>query len=129
SIMPMTDVKDDQSAPQTNAEIRNNVPFIIGVAGGTASGKTTVCNVIMARLHDRRVVLINQDSFYHSLNDEQSANPQEHNFDHPDSFNMELLLSCLETLKMGEPVNIPSYDYKIHKNSGPGRMVCTAFVK
>ncbi|GJX45519.1 uridine kinase-like protein 5 [Tanacetum coccineum] len=85
--MPMTDVKDDQSAPQTNAEIRNN------------------------------------DSFYHSLNDEQSANPQEHNFDHPDSFNMELLLSCLETLKMGEPVNIPSYDYKIHKNSGPGRMV------
>ncbi|XP_076885132.1 uridine kinase-like protein 5 [Bidens hawaiensis] len=99
------------------------VPFIIGVAGGTASGKTTVCNVIMSRLHDRRVVLINQDSFYHCFSDEQSANSQDYNFDHPDSFDMELLLSCVETLKKGHSVNIPDYDYKTHKKSGPGRMV------
>ncbi|XP_071694635.1 uridine kinase-like protein 5 [Rutidosis leptorrhynchoides] len=116
----------DQCSSQPNVvheQKRNKVPFIIGVAGGTASGKTTVCNVIISRLHDQRVVLINLDSFYHSLNDQQSANPQDYNFDHPDSFDMELLLSCMETLKNGHPFNVPCYDYKIHKNSGPGRMV------
>nr|XP_043639650.1 uridine kinase-like protein 5 [Erigeron canadensis] len=101
----------------------NKMPFIIGVAGGTASGKTTVCNVIMSRLHDQRVVLINQDSFYRSLSDQQSANAQEYNFDHPDSFDTELLLTCMETLRKGQPINIPDYDYKIHKNRGAGRMV------
>ncbi|KVI02504.1 Phosphoribulokinase/uridine kinase, partial [Cynara cardunculus var. scolymus] len=115
---------EDQSSHQPN-----------GVAGGTASGKTTVCNVIISRLRDQRVVLINQDSFYHSLSDEQSANAHDYNFDHPetytilcddsfsDSFNTELLLSCMETLKKGQPVNIPAYDYKIHKSTGSGRMV------
>ncbi|XP_024974958.1 uridine kinase-like protein 5 [Cynara cardunculus var. scolymus] len=117
---------EDQSSHQPNgtpAQNRNKVPFIIGVAGGTASGKTTVCNVIISRLRDQRVVLINQDSFYHSLSDEQSANAHDYNFDHPDSFNTELLLSCMETLKKGQPVNIPAYDYKIHKSTGSGRMV------
>ncbi|KAI3813121.1 hypothetical protein L1987_17837 [Smallanthus sonchifolius] len=116
----------NQSSTQSNGappQSRNKVPFIIGVAGGTASGKTTVCNVIISRLHDRRVVLINQDSFYHCFSDEQSANPQDYNFDHPDSFDTELLLSCVETLKKGQSFNIPDYDYKTHKKSGPGRMV------
>ncbi|KAK9938992.1 hypothetical protein M0R45_015702 [Rubus argutus] len=45
--------------------------FFIGVAGGTASGKTTVCNMIISQLRDQRVVLVNQDSFYHSLNEEK----------------------------------------------------------
>ncbi|KAK9052378.1 hypothetical protein SSX86_029007 [Deinandra increscens subsp. villosa] len=116
----LVSVMDDQPSPQP---IPNKVPFIIGVAGGTASGKTTVCNVIISRLHDQRVVLINQDSFYHSFSDEQSANPQDYNFDHPDSFDTELLLSCMETLKKGQSVNISDYDYKTHKKSGPGRMV------
>ncbi|KAI3682012.1 hypothetical protein L2E82_50323 [Cichorium intybus] len=52
------------------------------------------------------------------LSDEQSANAQDYNFDHPDSFNTELLLSCVETLKKRLPANIPAYDYKIHKNNG-----------
>ncbi|KAI3713249.1 hypothetical protein L1987_71823 [Smallanthus sonchifolius] len=51
----------NQSSTQSNGAPPNKVPFIIGVAGGTASGKTTVCNVIISRLHDRRVVLINQN--------------------------------------------------------------------
>ncbi|KAI3788221.1 hypothetical protein L2E82_00977 [Cichorium intybus] len=107
---------NDQSSPQQDSAPRR-------FAGGTTSGKTTVCNVIISRLHDRRVALINQDSFDHSLSDEQSANAEDYNFDHPDSFNTDLLLSCVETLKKGQPANIPGYDYKIHKNNGPGRMV------
>ncbi|XP_015576189.1 uridine kinase-like protein 5 isoform X3 [Ricinus communis] len=98
-------------------------PFVIGVAGGTASGKTTVCNLIISQLHDQGVLLINQDSFYHSLNDEQLAKVHEYNFDHPDSFHTELLLSCMEKLKQGQPVIIPSYDFKSHKSTGPGLKV------
>jgi uridine kinase len=48
--------------------------FVIGVAGGTASGKTTVCDAIMQRLHDQCAVLISQDSFYKGLTPEQIAN-------------------------------------------------------
>ncbi|KAJ6866651.1 uridine kinase-like protein 5 [Populus alba x Populus x berolinensis] len=95
-------------------------PFVIGVAGGTASGKTTVCNMIISQLHDQRVVLVNQDSFYHSLGDDTLAQVYDYNFDHPDAFNTELLLSCMEKLKNGRAVNIPNYDFQTHKRIGPG---------
>ncbi|KAF8390519.1 hypothetical protein HHK36_025046 [Tetracentron sinense] len=91
-------------------------PFIIGVAGGTASGKTTVCDMIIAQLHDQRVVLVNQDSFYHTLSDDTLKQVHEYNFDHPDAFDTELLLSCMEKLKLGRPVSIPNYDFKSHKS-------------
>ncbi|KAL8475354.1 hypothetical protein ACS0TY_028145 [Phlomoides rotata] len=99
------------------------LPFIIGVAGGTASGKTTVCDLIISQLHDQRVVLVNQDAFYRSLNNEQLKKVSEYNFDHPDAFDTELLLSCMETLKHGRPVSIPNYDFKTHKSIEPSRVV------
>ncbi|KAI4320492.1 hypothetical protein MLD38_033969 [Melastoma candidum] len=92
-------------------------PFVIGVAGGTASGKTTVCNMIVSQLHDQRVVLVNQDSFYHSLSGEKLQRVHEYNFDHPDAFNTDLLLSCMVKLKQGEPVSIPVYDFKSHTST------------
>ncbi|XP_061946908.1 LOW QUALITY PROTEIN: uridine kinase-like protein 5 [Populus nigra] len=95
-------------------------PFVIGVAGGTASGKTTVCNMIISQLHDQRVVLVNQDSFYHSLSDSTLTQVYDYNFDHPDAFNTELLLSCMEKLKNGRAVDIPNYDFQTHKRIGPG---------
>ncbi|KAL9343482.1 hypothetical protein Peur_063913 [Populus x canadensis] len=95
-------------------------PFVIGVAGGTASGKTTVCNMIISQLHDQRVVLVNQDSFYHSLSDDTLTQVYDYNFDHPDAFNTEFLLSCMEKLKNGRAVNIPNYDFQNHKRIGPG---------
>ncbi|KAF7059719.1 hypothetical protein CFC21_066585, partial [Triticum aestivum] len=52
-------------------------PFVIGVSGGTASGKTTVCDMIIQQLHDHRVVLVNQDSFYRGLTAEESARAQD----------------------------------------------------
>ncbi|KAK8672513.1 hypothetical protein V6N13_110881 [Hibiscus sabdariffa] len=100
----------------------------LGVAGGTASGKTTVCNMIISQLHDQRVVLVNQDSFYRSLNEAQLRSAHEYNFDHPDAFNTELLLSCMEKLRRGQPVSIPSYDFKTHKSIDPSRLVNPADV-
>ncbi|XP_042062959.1 uridine kinase-like protein 5 [Salvia splendens] len=104
------------------------VPFIIGVAGGTASGKTTVCDMIIAHLRDQRVVLVNQDAFYRSLNNEQLKKVGEYNFDHPDAFDTEVLLSCMEKLKRGSVATIPNYDFKTHKSVEPGRQVNPADV-
>ncbi|XP_008227508.1 PREDICTED: uridine kinase-like protein 4 [Prunus mume] len=70
--------------PTTSAhENMHKQPFVIGVAGGAASGKTTVCDMIIQQLHDQRVVLVNQDSFYHNLTEEELKRVHEYNFDHP----------------------------------------------
>ncbi|KAK8619051.1 hypothetical protein V6N13_133020 [Hibiscus sabdariffa] len=79
-----------------------NHPFVIGVSGGTASGKTTVCDLIIQQLHDYRVVLVNQDSFYRGLTAEELKCVHEYNFDHPDAFDTEQLLYCVLTLKSGQ---------------------------
>ncbi|GJN04136.1 hypothetical protein PR202_ga21658 [Eleusine coracana subsp. coracana] len=94
---------------------RPKQPFVIGVSGGTASGKTTVCDMIIQQLHDHRVVLVNQDSFYRGLTEEQSVHVQDYNFDHPDAFDTDQLLECMGKLKSGQSVNIPIYDFKNHR--------------
>ncbi|KAK3007287.1 hypothetical protein RJ639_015746, partial [Escallonia herrerae] len=66
-------------------------PFVIGVAGGAASGKTTVCDMIIEQLRDQRVVLVNQDSFYHSLLPEELTRVQDYNFDHPAAYEAYLI--------------------------------------
>ncbi|KAF8037627.1 hypothetical protein BT93_B0485 [Corymbia citriodora subsp. variegata] len=58
-----------------------------------------------------------KDSFYHSLSDEKLQKVHEYNFDHPDAFNTELLLSCMEKLKRGQEVSIPEYNFKSHKST------------
>nr|CAN83667.1 hypothetical protein VITISV_008796 [Vitis vinifera] len=88
-----------------------------GVAGGAASGKTTVCDMIIEQLHDQRVVLVNQDSFYNNLTEEELARVHEYNFDHPDAFDTEQLLCAMEKLKHGQAVDIPKYDFKSYKNN------------
>uniref|UniRef100_A0A914VD01 uridine/cytidine kinase n=1 Tax=Plectus sambesii TaxID=2011161 RepID=A0A914VD01_9BILA len=93
------------------------VPFIIGVAGGTASGKSTVCARIMERLgqqHQRQVISIAQDSFYRELTEEENnkAKMGEFNFDHPDAFEHPLMLSVLSDLRDHKDVKIPQYDFR-----------------
>lgn len=90
-------------------------PFVIGVSGGTASGKTTVCDMMIQQLHDHRVVLVNQDSFYRGLTEEESKHVHEYNFDHPDAFDTEQLLECVGKLKSGQSVQVPIYDFKNHQ--------------
>ncbi|MBA0779495.1 hypothetical protein Gotri_003745 [Gossypium trilobum] len=92
-------------------------PFVIGVSGGTSSGKTTVCDMIIQQPHDHRVVLVNQDSFYRGLTTEELKRVHEYNFDHPDAFDTEQLLDCIEKLKDGQSVQVPIYDFKRHQRS------------
>ncbi|XP_073039659.1 uridine kinase-like protein 3 [Primulina eburnea] len=109
--------------PVTSSTEDVKQPFVIGVAGGAASGKTTVCDMIIEQLHDQRVVLVNQDSFYHNLTPDELQRVHEYNFDHPDAFSTEQLLCVMEKLKIGQPVDIPKYDFKSYKNVFPSRRV------
>ncbi|KAK1296790.1 Uridine kinase-like protein 4 [Acorus calamus] len=120
----LTPRKSEMEQPTTStADNVNRQPFVIGVAGGAAAGKTTVCDMIIEQLHDQRVVLVSQDSFYHGLTDEELEQVYEYNFDHPDAFDTKLLLSCMENLRHGKAVDIPNYDYKTHRNVLPKRKV------
>ncbi|XP_073117182.1 uridine kinase-like protein 3 [Elaeis guineensis] len=117
-------VNSEKELPTTSAtENGHREPFVIGVAGGSASGKTTVCDMIIEQLHDQRAVLVSQESFYYNLSKEEMARVHEYNFDHPDAFDTEKLLSCMEDLKSGLAVNIPNYDFKTHRNILPARKV------
>lgn len=102
--------------------------FVIGVAGGTASGKTTVCDSIMQRLHDQCVVMLSQDSFYRGLTSEEKANVKDYNFDHPDAFDNEALMDCITKLKSRIPVEVPEYNFKTHERSEKTQHVMPADV-
>uniref|UniRef100_A0A8C7ZIK4 Uridine-cytidine kinase n=1 Tax=Oryzias sinensis TaxID=183150 RepID=A0A8C7ZIK4_9TELE len=90
--------------------------FVIGLCGGSASGKTTVANKIIEALDVPWVVLLSMDSFYKVLNKEEQelAAKNEYNFDHPDAFDFELLISVLRKLKKGKSVKVPVYDFTSH---------------
>jgi len=97
------------------------MPFLIGVAGGTASGKTTVCEKIIEAVtghqdfgNERQVISLSQDSFYRELNlsESKKADKGLFNFDHPDAFDHDLMLSCLSDIRSGKSTKIPLYDYK-----------------
>ncbi|KAL2523800.1 Uridine kinase-like protein 4 [Abeliophyllum distichum] len=103
--------------PTTSTTDTTKQPFVIGVAGGAASGKTTVCDLIIEQLRDQRVVLVNQDSFYQNLTPEELKRVHEYNFDHPDAFDTEQLLCIMDKLKHGQAVDISKYDFKSYKNN------------
>jgi len=86
-------------------------PLVVGIAGGTASGKTTVCRKIREALADCRVAFIDQDSYYADLKDMPLEERRQVNFDHPDAFDTELLVRHLKELKQGRAVEKPIYDF------------------
>lgn len=85
--------------------------FIIGIAGGTGSGKTTVVNKILERIPASRVALVPQDSYYHDSGHLPLEERQKINFDHPDSLEWELLVEHIQQLRTGEAVEQPRYSY------------------
>uniref|UniRef100_A0A8D0A314 Phosphoribulokinase/uridine kinase domain-containing protein n=1 Tax=Sander lucioperca TaxID=283035 RepID=A0A8D0A314_SANLU len=86
------------------------------LCGGSASGKTTVANKIIEALDVPWVVLLSMDSFYKVLNKEEQelAAKNEYNFDHPDAFDFELLVTVLRKLKKGKSIKVPVYDFTSH---------------
>ena len=89
-------------------------PMIIGIGGGTGSGKTTVAKKIIASIGTDHVVSLQQDSYYRNLANLPLDSRHKANFDHPDAFDSELLMNHLETLRAGESIQQPIYDYVTH---------------
>jgi uridine kinase len=88
--------------------------MIIGISGGTGSGKTTVAQKIIASVGVENVVYLPQDSYYRNLGDMPVELRHKVNFDHPDAFDIELLTNHLEALRAGESIEQPIYDYATH---------------
>lgn len=89
------------------------MPIIIGIAGGTGSGKTTVARAVAGAFLDRSV-LIEQDCFYMDRSSVPFRERKDLNFDHPDSIDVDLLIKTLLGLKNREQVKIPRYDFTTH---------------
>jgi uridine kinase len=88
--------------------------MIIGICGGTGSGKTTVANRILESVSASEVVFIQQDSYYRNLRDLPLDYGQVANFDHPDALDNDLLVDHVRKLKAGKAVELPIYDFRTH---------------
>lgn len=89
--------------------------LVIGIAGGSASGKTTVTNKILEHLDQSRVVVIQHDSYYKDLSQHKGLTPDKINFDHPDSLETELLIDHIKQLRGGKAIEQPIYSFTTHR--------------
>jgi uridine kinase len=88
--------------------------MIIGICGGTGSGKTTVANRILESVSKEEVAFLQQDSYYRDLDQLPLDYRRIANFDHPDAIDNDLLVEHVRALKRGEAVELPVYDFKTH---------------
>ena len=91
--------------------------IIIGIAGGTGSGKTTLTERLRDHFGADEVSVLNHDSYYKRHDELPYEERCKLNYDHPDSFDTELLVQHLQALRRGESVKVPVYDYTIHNRS------------
>lgn len=89
-------------------------PLILGVAGGSGSGKTTVVENIVAGIGKEKILLIEHDSYYRDLSHLPLEERKKQNFDHPSSLETELMIRHLSALRGGYKVDIPVYDFVAH---------------
>ena len=86
-------------------------PIVIGVAGGTGSGKTTVSQAILSRVGSQRIAFLQHDSYYRELSHLAAEERSQINFDHPNSLDNDLLVQHLDELCRGNAVEVPIYDF------------------
>jgi uridine kinase len=86
-------------------------PLVIGLAGGTGSGKTTVANVILQRVGAGRIAYVPHDAYYRNFSDLPAVQRDLINWDHPDSFETDLMIEHVKALKAGQPIELPVYDF------------------
>ena len=89
-------------------------PLIIGVAGGTASGKTTIANAIMESINHPQMVVIQHDAYYKDVSRLPLAERARINFDHPDALETDLMVRHLRELVAGRSIEMPVYDFSTH---------------
>jgi uridine kinase len=103
-------------------------PIVIGVAGGTGSGKTTVASRVLDRVGAEHITYIAHDAYYRDLRHLPDRLRAQVNFDHPDALETELLVEHLRRLRAGQPVEIPIYDFTAHTRTDRTQRVEVAAV-
>jgi uridine kinase len=96
---------------------------VLGVAGGTGSGKSTVARAILDAVGAERIAMIEQDSYYLDVDWRHEAELIQHNFDHPSAIDNELLVSHVAALKAGHPIEVPVYDFVRHRRTTRTRRI------
>ncbi|HEX2698513.1 MAG TPA: uridine kinase [Anaerolineales bacterium] len=92
-------------------------PLVIGIAGGSGSGKTTVAQEILNRVGPDQIAFLQHDSYYKDLSGLPPVQRAEVNFDHPNSLETELLIEHITSLRDGKPVDVPTYDFSTHSRT------------
>ena len=92
-------------------------PLVIGVAGGSGSGKTTVANIVLNRVGRHRISYLPHDAYYRDLTDLPLNQRAQINFDHPDSLESDLLVEHIQRLKNWETIQLPVYDFTHHSRT------------
>ncbi len=98
-------------------------PLIIGVAGGTGSGKTTVAETIIERVGRERIALVQHDAYYRDQSGKLPEVRARVNYDHPDSLETPLMIEHLKQLRAGHPIEMPVYDFSTHTRTLETRRV------
>ncbi len=97
--------------------------LVIGIAGGTGSGKTTIADYILKTVGPENIAFLPHDAYYHEL---QHLTPEERakvNFDHPSSLETDLLIEHIHQLKAGNPIQLPHYDFKTHTRTNETTLI------
>ena len=98
-------------------------PLVVGIAGGTGSGKSTVAANIAAGIPSSRIALIDHDSYYKDHSDLNDEERQLVNYDHPEALDNELMIEHIQSLLRWEPAEIPMYDFVTHSRKTETRRV------
>ena len=97
--------------------MRHLDPLVIGIAGGSGSGKTTVAQEILNRVGPDRIAFLQHDSYYKDLTGLPPAQRAEVNFDHPNSLETELLIQHIISLREGRAIQVPIYNFSTHSRT------------
>jgi uridine kinase len=103
-------------------------PLILGIAGGSGSGKSTIARAVLEALPEGRGVLLQQDHYYRSQSHLPEAERANVNYDHPDALELDLLTQHLDALRMGQSIIRPTYDFTIHDRLKEGVPVSPAAI-
>lgn len=98
-------------------------PFLIGIAGGTGSGKSTIAAKITEGLPDGNSEIVDHDSYYRPHSDLRLEERELLNYDHPDALDNDLLVAHLDALRAGRGIDVPIYDFVTHGRKGETRRV------
>jgi uridine kinase len=97
--------------------VHRTAPLVIGIAGGSGSGKTTVAQEILQRVGPDRIAFLQHDSYYKDLSGLPPTQRAEVNFDHPNSLETDLLIEHIASLRDGKAVDVPIYDFSTHSRT------------